>query len=140
MRFRQVEKQTARDLKVDLKAAKKMRLPWWGVLCVMIGVIPVYILFDHFEKPALTMPIASCVGAIVFAIVLKWNLRTRASFWITMTVIAALHVPLILFVPWPTKWVPAAEFAGFASIDLYVMLAILSFVGNVVERPKTSER
>jgi hypothetical protein len=55
-----------------------------------------------------------------------------------MTVLAALHIPLILFVPWTTKWVPAIAIALIDSADLIVMLAILSVVGKFVERPKTS--
>ena len=29
------------QLDSDIKAAKKMRLPWWGVLCVIIGAMPI---------------------------------------------------------------------------------------------------
>jgi hypothetical protein len=57
-----------------------------------------------------------------------------------MTVIAALHIPLILFVPWPAKWVLAAVFAGFGSLDLYGMLSILYVVGKFLETPENSER
>ena len=47
-----------------------------------------------------------------------------------MTVIAALHVPLILFVPWTTRWVPAFVAVPLGLADLYAMLAILSVVGK----------
>ena len=61
------------------------------------------------------------------------------SFWVTMTVIAALHVLLILSVRWTTKWVPAVVSAGIGIADFYVMFAILSVVGKFVDKPKTSE-
>jgi hypothetical protein len=57
-----------------------------------------------------------------------------------MTILAALHVPLILFVPWTTKWVPAIAIAAIDSADLIAMLAILSVVGKFMEEPETSER
>ena len=56
-----------------------------------------------------------------------------------MTVIAALHVPLILFVPWTTKWVPAIVITPIGIADLYAMIAILSVVGKFMERPKSRD-
>jgi hypothetical protein len=47
-----------------------------------------------------------------------------------MTVLAALHVLLVLFVPWTSKWVPAMAIADIDSVDLIVMLAILAVVGR----------
>ena len=129
----------AKDIKNDIKAAKKIWLPWWAVLCLIIGGLPIIWLFDHFRKLSLFLPTFNCVGMLGFAIALKWKLRRNAWFWITMTVIAALHVPLMLFVPWTTKWVPAIAIAAIDSVDLIVILAILSVVGKLVERPKTSE-
>jgi len=64
------------------------------------------------------------------AIAMRWKLRRHIWFWITMTVIAALHIPLILFVPWTTKWVPAIVIIPIGIADLYAMLAILAVVGK----------
>lgn len=82
----------------------------------------------------LALPILNCVAVLGFFIAFKWRRRRHLWFWITMTIIAALHVPLILFVPWTTKWVPAFAIAAIDSIDLIVILAILSVVGKFVER------
>jgi len=128
------------QLDSDIKAAKKMRLPWWGVLCVIIGAMPIAWLFDHLGRFDLAMPTMCSIAVLGLAIAIKWRLRRHVWFWIAVTVIAALHILLILFVPWPTKWVPAAVFAGFGSVDLYGMLAILYVVGKFLERPTTSER
>jgi hypothetical protein len=128
----------AEDVKNDIKAAKKIRLPWWVLLCLGVVSLPIYWLFDHFGRLNTALPTLNCAGMLGFAIAVKWKLRRRAWFWITMTVLAALHVPLILFVPWTTKWVPAIAIAAIDSGDLIAMLAILSVVGKFVERPKTS--
>lgn len=130
----------ANDVKGDIKAAKKIRLPWWGVLCVIIGSLPAYWLFDHFGRLNIALPTLNGVGMLGFAIAVKWKLRRRVWFWITMAVIAALHVPLILFVPWGTRWVPALAIAAIDSADLVVILAILAVVGKFMEGPRTSER
>jgi len=53
-----------------------------------------------------------------------------------MSIMAALHVPLILFVPWTTQWVPALAIAAIDSVDFFVILAILSILGNFMEGPE----
>jgi hypothetical protein len=130
----------ANDIKNDIKAAKKIWLPWQGVLCGIIGSTLSAWLFDHFGRLNLALPTLNCIAVLGFAIAIKWKLRRHAWFWITMTILAALHVPLILFVPWTTKWVPAIAIAVIVSADICVMLAILSVVGKFMKRPKTSER
>jgi hypothetical protein len=49
----------------------------------------------------------------------KSKLRRQAWFWIAMTVSAALHVPLILFVPWTARWVPALAITVGATADFF---------------------
>jgi hypothetical protein len=97
-------------------------------------------LFDRFGKLALARPTLDSVAMVTIAIAMRWKLRGHVWFWITMTTLAALHVPLILFVPWTTKWVPAIVIIPIGLADLYVMLTIVSVVRKFVERPITSER
>lgn len=117
-----------------------MRLPWWGVLCVILGALPVLFLFDHFGKLALARPALASAAIVTIAIAMRWKLRRHAWFWITMTILAALHLPLILLVPWTTKWIPAIVIASVGTADLYAMLWVLSVVGKFMEGPKTAER
>jgi ABC-type multidrug transport system permease subunit len=123
----------ANDIKSDIKAAKKIRLPWWGVLCLIFGSLPLYWLFDHFGRFNIALPTLVSIGMLGFVIAVKRNLRRHAWFWGTMAILAALHVPLILFVPWTIKWVPAVAIAAIGSADICVMLAILAAVGRFVE-------
>ena len=124
----------------DRRKLKQMRLPWWGVLCVILGGLPPMLLLVYFGKRELALPTLDSAAVVTIAIAMRWQLRRHVWFWITMTVIAALHVPLILFVPWTTKWVPAIVITPIGIADLYVMLAIVSLVGKFMEGPKTSER
>ena len=112
-----------------------MRLPWWGVVGVIIGSLPIFWLFDHSGRLNLALPTLNFVGVLAFVIATKWKLRQRVWFWITMTIIVALHVPLILFVPWTTKWVPAIAIAAIDSADICAILAIVSVIGKFAEGP-----
>jgi len=116
-----------------------MRLPWWGVLCVILGALPVLYLFDHFGEFALARPTLASAAMVTIAIAMRWKLRRHAWFWGIMICLAALHVPLILFVPWTTKWIPVLVIIPIGFSDLYVMLLVVSVVGKFMEGPKTTE-
>jgi hypothetical protein len=119
-----------------------MTLPWWGVLCVIIGSMAFSLVFYRFGRFDLVQPTGICIIVLVFAIVMRWKLRQHLWFWITMTVVTALHVPLILFVPWTTRWVPAFVITPIAIADLFVILLILKIVGKFIgdQTPLRDER
>jgi len=56
-----------------------------------------------------------------------------------MTAIAGLHLALLLFIPWTTKWVPAIAIGAIDSVDFCIALWILAVVGKLVQRSKASE-
>ena len=114
---------------------RHMRLPWWGVLCVIFGAMPLILLFYYFGKPALALPTLDSAAVVTIAIAMRWRLRRHVWFWVTMTVIMALHVLLVLSVPWTTKWVPAIVITPIGIADLYAMLLIVSIVGKFMEGP-----
>jgi hypothetical protein len=55
------------DLKADGQVAKKLRLPGWGVLCCIVGGLPVPWLFDHFGKLNLALPTLDGLGMLGIA-------------------------------------------------------------------------
>jgi hypothetical protein len=110
------------------------------VLSLVIGSLPIYWLFDHFGALNRALPTLNSVGMLGIAIAVKWQLRRHAWFWGTVAIHAALHVPLILFVPWTTKWVPALAIAAIDSADLILMLAILTIVERFMGDAKTAAR
>jgi hypothetical protein len=128
----------ANEIKDDIKAARKIRLPWWALLCLGIGSFLAAWLFDHLRRFDLVLPALNSVFVLGFTVAVKWKLRRHAWFWGTVAILAALHVPLILFVPWTTKWVPALLIAAIDSADLIVMFAILAVVERFMEGPKTA--
>ena len=72
-----------------------------------MGALALLILLDHFGKLTLARPTMTSAAMVIIAIAMRWKLKRHMWFWITMIVLAALHVPLVLLVPWTTKWVPA---------------------------------
>lgn len=128
----------ADEIKGNIRAAKKIRLPWWALLCLGIGSFLAAWLFDHLGKFNLVLPTLNCIFVLGFTVAVKRKLKRHAWFWGTMAILVALHVPLVLFVPWTTKWIPALLIAAIDSADLIVMLAILAVIERFMEGPKTT--
>jgi len=61
---------------------------------------------------------------------MRWKLKGRVWFWVTVAFLAALHVPLILLIPWNTKWIPVLVIIPIGIADLYAMLWVVSVVAR----------
>jgi hypothetical protein len=127
-------KEIEKDVKSDIKIAKKIRLGWRGKLTAVVGFLLTILLFDHFGRVDLARPSMLSAGAIAFTAAVKWKLTGQTWFWTAIAVIITLHVVLILSVPWTTKWVPAAACAGICTVDLIAMLAILDALETILQR------
>jgi hypothetical protein len=128
------------DVRGEIKGAKKLRMPGWAVVCVIIVSFTCAQLFEHFGKLDLVLPILNNIGVLGFMIVFKRKLWRHAWFWGTMATIAALHVPLTLSVHWTTRWVPALVIAVIDSLDFCLILWILAVVGKFMGEQKTPEK
>ena len=118
---------------------RQMRLPWWAVLFVVFGTVLLALLFIHFRRFDLARPSLISAGMVAVAIALRWQLRRHVWFWVTMALLAALHLPLILFIPWTIRWIPAIMIVPFGIADLYVMLWVLSAVGKFMQGPNAPQ-
>jgi hypothetical protein len=127
------------ELKREIKEAKKLRLSWRTKVFIFVLGAPMTFLFALYGRLELALPLMIIVGVLGLVILFKWKLRRHGWFWISIVVIAALHVPLILFVPWTTRWVPALVITVIASADFCLILWILLIVEGLMGGPKTAE-
>lgn len=126
-------------IKNDIREAKKIRIPWRGLLLWMAASFLCSLLFDGFGKLELVLPILNSIAVLGFTIALKRKLWRDVWFWITIAILAGIHVPLVVFIPWTSRWVPAGLIAVIDSADFCLMLWIISIMGKLVEVQKTSE-
>ena len=118
------------DFKKDIKALQQMRLPWWGVL-IWMGVCALIVWpFYRAGRLDLARPVLWSVGILGVLTAIKRKLKRHVWFWVTMAILASLHVLLILLVPWPSKWIPALVAIPFGIADVYIMLWLVSVVGT----------
>jgi predicted ferric reductase len=117
-----------------------MRLSWEGGFCVFFGTILLALMFMSIGRFDLARPTMVSVAMVGLAITMRWKLRTHRWFWITIIILVALHLPLILFIPWTTKWIPAVLIAPIGIADLYAMLWVLSVIGKFMSERETSKK
>jgi hypothetical protein len=110
-----------------------------GGLCVILGTLPVLFLFDHFGKLALARPTLSA-AIVTIAVAMRWQLRRHRWFWGTIIFVAALHIPLILLVPWTTRWIPVFLIIPIGFAELYVILWVVSLAERFMQEPSAAER
>jgi hypothetical protein len=126
--------------KVITAKDKQIRLSRWGLLWAIFAGLAVLLLFDQFGKSALARPTADSVALIIIAVAMRWESRRHAWFWVTMIFLAALHLPLILLVPWTTRWIPLVVLIPIGLGDVLAMLGVLFIVGKFMEGWKTLKK
>jgi hypothetical protein len=72
---------------------------------------------------------------IVVAVWRRWDLSDRLQFWRTVIAITLLDMPLILFVHWTTRWIPAAVSMPFCLLDVLLILWLFSLGEKFFEAP-----
>ena len=97
------------------------------------------LLFVRFGRFELARPTLFSIVVIVFAMTMKWELRRCMWFWAVMLTIAALHLPLILCVPWTTRWIPALVMTPIAAADVVGIVALITLLEKQFGKATTRE-
>ena len=103
---------------------------WLAILC-----LPIYILFSSFGNAGLGTVLAYFFGTISFAVRSRWELRRRLWFWIVVSIIAILHLVVILLIPWPNMQFRALVVLPFVAVDI----SLISYVIKLIARWRGEE-
>ena len=122
------------DVKRDIQSVRKIHVSQRAMLFIIFGGLIVTAIFRNFGQPRLSLPLMNFAAVVTFALIVKWNLRRRAWFWVTIVALVAAHLFAIVLIPWTSKWVPAFAIAIFDTIALMEILAVLSVAARLFER------
>lgn len=111
------------------KAATKKRIGsfLWSITVVVL-TSPLFFLFDSFGKPGNGRAAWFSAMAILIAMKVRWELRKHIWFWLTIFCIVLAHVPLVLFVPWTSRWIPAVGILPIVVVDIAIIFGCLRLV------------
>ena len=100
------------------------------VLAALVLTSPVAFLFIEVGEPGTGRAAWICLGMLVIAVKVRWELRRKSWFWATVTLIAIIETPLIILVPWTSKWIPAVVILPFGLADGVAILWLIQTVEN----------
>ena len=110
---------------------EKKQVDYSGVVIAVI-LAPVLLLFIHFGKGELGRAVVIVLFCIILAIKMRWDLRRHLWFWGIVVLLSVLHIPLLLYVTWPSGWVPALVATPIALADILIILGAVGFVEKVL--------
>jgi hypothetical protein len=74
------------------------------------SLLPVFVLFVCLGKTDMGFTVSIVLGMTMVAVYLHWKLRKHVWFWVAISLVALLHLPL-LFVRWPESKVPTIAYS-----------------------------
>jgi hypothetical protein len=99
----------------------------WTILAILFAA-PVFFLFAYFGEPGRGRAAGISAAVIIMAARLRWDLRKKAWFWITVAIITGYHIPLILLVSWTDKSYPGYTLLPMAVLDFAIMYGAIKLV------------
>ena len=113
------------------KAERKKQLTTWlWSIAVAALTSPLFFLFNSVGKSGTGRAAWLSAMTILLAMNLRWELRKYLWFWLTMACIVGAHIPLVLLVPWTSRWVPALGQLPIVVADIAVIFGCLHLVEN----------
>ncbi len=128
------------EVRKDIKAARKIWLPWRVLLILGVFCLATILICDHFGRLSMALPLYNCIGVFGFVIYLKWDFKHQPWFWMVISMLAALHAVSIWYIPWTSKWVPALGIAVISSADFCLILCIVAAARSMTGGETTAER
>lgn len=105
----------------------------WGLLAA-ICTSPLFIMYAFLGDRGRGRAAWVSAGIVFIVIRAFWALRKRIWFWLTVTMIALLHVPLIMFIPWGGGSVYYGGLMAVALPDFGIAYGIIRLVERAMNR------
>ena len=107
------------------KEDKRFRLNWREILCCIGVSVFVCWLLARVGKFDLSRPILAMLGSVFIAIRLRWQLRGRVWFWVTILIYVALSAVLTSALTWGTDGPSRPIIGGFMGVSVYCLFVVL---------------
>lgn len=110
------------------------RLTRKAALVVGLCSTPFYFAFAILGNPGRGRAAAMCAFVFFTTIWLRWDLRGKAWFWITLALLVAVHLPLLFLVRWSNTNYPGVTLLPIGLADLAIVYGPIRLLEIVVSR------
>jgi hypothetical protein len=110
------------------------RLTRSAALVVTLFAVLFYFVFQYVSDSARGRVAAICAAMIMTAVWMRWDLRKRAWFRVTIVMLVFIHLPLVMALPWTNKNYPGIVLLPGALLDLAIVYGSIRLVEKVVNK------
>lgn len=119
---------------------KEIQPPDFTGFKIGVALIPVFFLVYYFSNVDVAFSVDVILGAALFAINMRWNLRRHVWFWATISIVLALQAPLVLLVRWPQSHAPARVLAlPVALVEFGIIWGSIGLAGRFFSKSSSTD-
>jgi len=104
----------------------------WGLLAGLCSLLPLFI-FAYLGDAGKGRAAAISLAVIIIVARARWDLKNYAWFWITLVVMIALHVPLVLLIPWTSRSYPGITLLPVAAVDYAIVYGCIKLTEKALK-------
>jgi hypothetical protein len=104
------------------------------LLLVCLCLVPLFLLFGFLGYPGKGRAATLFAGVVATAIRASWNLRKHVWYRVTVTTLSALHLLLVLLVPWPSGSFPAVALLPVAVADFAIVYGSIKLAEKLTKK------
>lgn len=112
--------------------------PLRGLIAVLCAS-PLFFYFAFNGDPARGRAAMLCGAVGLIAIECHWEKRKYVWFWVTVAILAVLHLPLVLFVRWQQQSYPGYTLLPFAILEFALVYGCIKLVAKVIIRSQSPD-
>jgi len=104
------------------------------LLVVILCMVPIFFAFVVLGDPGKGRAAAVSFGVVMVAIRTCWRMRKHLWFWVTAGILIALHVLLVLLIPWSDKSYPGLTLMPIGFADFLIMYGCFRLVEKLMKK------
>jgi hypothetical protein len=107
-------------------------------LIIFACTVPVMLFFWHIGKFELGLNIGMSLAIAALAAGIYWKLRRRFWLWVILVSLFAMHLPLLVRIHRPNRWVPGIELLPIGLADLLIYIGVITLAKKVFIKGRSS--
>jgi hypothetical protein len=105
-----------------------------AALLAMLFSSPVFLFFIYLHKVEEGIGVWICAGIVAVSIIVRWDLRKSAWFWVAILIGALLQLPFVVFVPWSNRYMSFVSFLPFGLLDYAMVYGCIKLAEKMMKR------
>lgn len=106
-------------------------------LMAMLYASPIMLLFAYLGNWQRGLGAWACAGIVLLVVRMRWDLRNRAWFWVTVATMGVLQIPLVWYVPWSNTNLSSASLLPVGLLDFGIVYGCVKLAEKVMGKQWT---